>query len=929
MCLHPGVVGFIATVVCYCAFNFCAQSAERINQEGRILGPVPVVTTPILFNTPQADTIVSAMQIFPTSSAWNEDISRRPLLSNSSAMITQITSDLASNRRTLKLFTEMNYVLVPDNQAKVDIKLFNYPDESDDIKAGTLDIGTYPIASNTPVETWPADTGTLTLSQWQQDVNNVGGDRHSIMVMPGTGFTWETWLTRLIPTNTPQWQASNGAKFDLNSNALRPLGWTSGDAAGLSMFGALVRYDECERGMVEHAMRLVVVKSRKEYIYPATHDASSIPATSVNYPAMGQRMRLNSGFAIPASWSKEEKAVALALKKYGAIVADNGGFFSISICPDNRFPSGCFNNITTLAISNFEVIQSTGATAGPRSVGAPTVNAGIDQTVSLAAGASLSGAITGSAVLAKWYVYPYAAAPGTVTFGNSASTSTSATFGAPGTYTLMLSATDGIHAVAYDAVIITVTPGGASTPVVSWNNPADSTYPAALGALQLNATTTVAGTFAYSPPGGTILNAGKGQTLSVQFTPLDTASYNTPVPKAVLINVLKGTAVVTLGNLSQAYDGLPKPVSSTTTPASLNVDLTYNSLSAPPTHVGTYAVAATINDTNYAGSVSDSLTISSSTVIGSVPTASVNPAIAGQPVQISIASSSLLPLTFQWDFGDGTNSTASGTASHIFTNPGTYTVTVTVTDGSGKFSTASFTLTVISSSSGGAVPALDSDGDGSSDIQEVSLGTNPLDPNSKPGGSADFDLDGIPDDVDSDADGDGVGNVDEIAIGSDPYDSASFTKLPLTILKLKGGVKFNSSGRDACAVSGVIPGIPALFDPKGQTATLNIAGVMVNFILDAKGRGTAPEGTLLLKFKGKRNKLTKNFEFIGGSVPFKAIIHNGIWSDDWRILGIDAASDAVRKVLELTINLKLGKLYGTSVVALYSAKAGKSGSFKK
>src|SRR5881398_1473276 len=103
-----------------------AARAERINQEGRILGPGPVVTTPILFNTSQADAIVSAMQIFPVTSAWNEDISRRPVLTNSAAMIAQIKADLASTRQTLRPFYEMNYVLIPDNQVRVTIPFLDY-----------------------------------------------------------------------------------------------------------------------------------------------------------------------------------------------------------------------------------------------------------------------------------------------------------------------------------------------------------------------------------------------------------------------------------------------------------------------------------------------------------------------------------------------------------------------------------------------------------------------------------------------------------------------------------------------------------------------------------------------------------------------------------------------------------------------------------
>src|SRR5437868_12198836 len=92
------------------------SAGERINHAGRILGPLPVVTNAVLFNTNAADLIVSALQIFPRDNPWNEDISRRPLLANSAAMIAQISSELASNRQTLRAFQEMNFVLVPDPQ---------------------------------------------------------------------------------------------------------------------------------------------------------------------------------------------------------------------------------------------------------------------------------------------------------------------------------------------------------------------------------------------------------------------------------------------------------------------------------------------------------------------------------------------------------------------------------------------------------------------------------------------------------------------------------------------------------------------------------------------------------------------------------------------------------------------------------------------
>ena len=102
------------------------------------------------------------------------------------------------------------------------------------------------------------------------------------------------------------------------------------------MFPALVRYDECARGMVEHALRLVVKRTRVGPIYPATHQASVGNTTDPDIPAMGQRLRLSAAYAIPANFTTQEKAVLLALKKYGAIVADNGWFFSVSVTGTNR-----------------------------------------------------------------------------------------------------------------------------------------------------------------------------------------------------------------------------------------------------------------------------------------------------------------------------------------------------------------------------------------------------------------------------------------------------------------------------------------------------------------------------------------------------------------------------------------------------------------
>lgn len=419
--------------------------AERINHAGRILAATPNLTTAVQFNTAYCDTVMGTLQIMPRDNPWNEDISRRPRLSNSDAMIAKIKSELLSSRQTLRAFDEMNFCLVPASQPLVGIEFVNWPEQSD--------LGPWPIPTLQPVESWPRDTGALTLDEWQRNINNVDADRHSICLQPSSGNFWETW--QMLKSDGGAWSASNGAKFNINSNALRPAGWTSGDAAGFPLLPAVVRYDEVKRGRIEHALRICLKHTRLGYIYPARHNAS-VPATSdPNVPAMGQRLRLKSTFVVPASWSKEEKLILEALKKYGGMVADNGNFFSFSVTPDDRWADGCFDHLSTIDINNFEVIQSTGATDGPRSPNPPIANAGADRTVAVNTQVTLAGTVTGgtTAPTITWYRY---SGPTTLSFTSTTTASTKVTFTAPGTYTLMLRADDKVHTPGYDAVVVKV-----------------------------------------------------------------------------------------------------------------------------------------------------------------------------------------------------------------------------------------------------------------------------------------------------------------------------------------------------------------------------------------------------------------------------------------------------------------------------------------
>jgi len=178
-------------------------------------------------------------------------------------------------------------------------------------------------------------------------------------------------------------------------------------------------------------------------------------ATTVFAERINQEGRILGPLPVVTNFTKEEKAVLLGLKKYGAMVADNGNFFSISVTPDDRWPQGCFDNLTSVSITNFEVIQTTGPNEGPRSPGAPTASAGPDRSVLPGYPLPLQGVVnfTGAPPVIQWKLY---LGPGPVAFGNANQTNTTATFTVPGVYTLMLSADDAVHSVAFDAVVVTV-----------------------------------------------------------------------------------------------------------------------------------------------------------------------------------------------------------------------------------------------------------------------------------------------------------------------------------------------------------------------------------------------------------------------------------------------------------------------------------------
>ncbi len=233
-----------------------------------------------------------------------------------------------------------------------------------------------------------------------------------------------------------------------------------------------------------------------------------------------------------------------------------------------------------------------------------------------------------------------------------------------------------------------------------------------------------------------------------------------------------------------------------------------------------------------------------------------------------------------------------------------------------------------STGGGGATPPVDTDGDGISDSDEAALGTNPNNAASKPGGSADFDGDGISDDTDSDADGDGASNSVETAAGTNPYNASSVATTPMTLLAISGGLNFAKAGKDYISVSTVLPQLPALFSPDKMTITLIAGGAAVPFVLDARGRSKSNGSSIALRLKGmKRNKQTKKMEFPGGDVGLKAMLR-GSWQSSWIDEGLVNAD--TKTLVPFTVDAQLGgKVYRAEATVNYSAKAGKSGRFKK
>ncbi len=283
----------------------------------------PATATPV----PAGVASVGGCAIFPADNPWNTDVSAYPVDPNSANYMAfmnpsgsiHVHPDFGSDP---SYGIPYNVVNPPVPSAYVTFT-FDYGSESDP--------GPYPIPPSPVIE--------------------AGSDMHMLVVDSKTCTLYETFATSL----TPAYYAGSGAIFALNSDALRPDGWTSADAAGLPILAGLARYDETTAGAINHALRFTVPNTSAGYIHPATHAAAT--SSNANAPPMGLRLRLKASYDISA-FTGESLVILKALKKYGMFLADNGSSFYISGATDSRWNDNDLNQLKTVPASAFEAVQT-------------------------------------------------------------------------------------------------------------------------------------------------------------------------------------------------------------------------------------------------------------------------------------------------------------------------------------------------------------------------------------------------------------------------------------------------------------------------------------------------------------------------------------------------------------------------------------------
>jgi hypothetical protein len=265
--------------------------------------------------------------LFPADNPWNRRVDALPTARDSAAIVRSIGADTGLHADFGSGLWDggpigIPYTVVTSRQPKVRVS-FEYAAESDK--------GPYPIPPKVKIE--------------------AGSDRHALIVDRSTCRLYELYALGRTPGG---WHAGSGAIWNLRSNALRPAGWTSADAAGLPILPGLARYSEVAAGHIDHALRFTVDRTRRAYVYPARHYASDL--TDSDLPPMGLRLRLRASFDTTA-FPRQARIVLEALKRYGMIVADNGSSWYVTGSPDPRWDDDDLHTLGRVRGSDFEVVE--------------------------------------------------------------------------------------------------------------------------------------------------------------------------------------------------------------------------------------------------------------------------------------------------------------------------------------------------------------------------------------------------------------------------------------------------------------------------------------------------------------------------------------------------------------------------------------------
>ncbi len=270
--------------------------------------------------------------VFPADNVWNMDVSNLPVHPKSktwkrsaSAGATLLHPDFGASPYGFP------FDVVASDHPKVSVD-FTYASESDP--------GPYPFDATTQIEG--------------------GSDRHALMIDEGNCILYELYAANW---NHGSPKAGSGAIFDLASNALRPAGWTSADAAGLPIFPGLVRYDEVQAGVIDHAIRFTVDCTTTKYIWPARHQAG---VRDKACPPMGARFRLRAGFDI-SGFSSDARVILRAMQHYGMIAADNGSDWFFQGTEDPGWKDGLLDQLKTVPASAFVAVDESGCKVSPDS----------------------------------------------------------------------------------------------------------------------------------------------------------------------------------------------------------------------------------------------------------------------------------------------------------------------------------------------------------------------------------------------------------------------------------------------------------------------------------------------------------------------------------------------------------------------------------